>query len=437
MYRTTKSNLIIVVKQLILTILFFPIVFNGCEENPEDFTLGKEYIESQTHLNLIDTFSVNLSTVILDTVETSGTGSMLIGNFNDNIFGKITSNTYFQVGIPENIYVEKDDIYDSLVLVIKYNKYSFGDTSKVQKISVHQLNEKIEINENNAITGGTTFNYNPDPAGTIIYTPKPNNLTDSLTIKINDGIGIDLFSKIKDNSEILTDNESFINYFKGLVLVSDNSYEGSIIGFKTSDTKLILYTSREADLSTEDIDYEFGLEDSTKQFNNIVHDFTSTQLNNLTKQRYKLPNSETNGAAFLQGGIGLAIRVDFPSLQELLLYNRGVVMKAQISISPLNGTYNEYNLPDNLYIYSADKLNRPITPLSSSTLNIDEIYHENTYYLFDITSYLNNALSVSYIDPADGLLITLPPNDLNTKFYRLIADENSKNTKLKIYYLSY
>ncbi len=423
----------------VLIISLLSLFFNTCQENPNDFTLGEEYVESQTDLNLIDTFSVSLSTVILDTVITSGTGRLLIGNYRDDIFGKVTSSSYFQIGMPDNAdLIDNDDVYDSLRLVIRYNNYFYGDTTKSQKILVHQLTENIKLDENDVITSNTEFNYNPELVGSIIYSPRPNNSIDTLTIKISDGIGLDLFTKLKDGSEILTDDESFINYFHGLVLKADDSYEGSIIGFSVDDAKLILYTSRNGG-SDEELNYEFLLEDSTRQFNNVKHDFTSTRLNSLTEQRSGISNTKTDGLSFLQGGIGLEIRVDFPSLQEILLRDRGKIVKAQLSIAPSNGSYNVFDLPSDLVVYDTDKQNRITASQFSfaSTLNVDKLYNEQTAYLFDITEYLSYELSDSYVDPEKGFLILLQDSGLQETFERLIIDAKNRNTKLKIYYLSY
>ena len=363
---------------------------------------------------------------------------MLIGNYRDDIFGKITSNSYFQIGKPASFDVQNDDIYDSLNLVLLYNKYYFGDTTQCQKISVHQLTENIEFDDDDIITSETSFNYNPNPIGSIIYTPEPNSPIDTLVIKISDYIGFDLFTKLREDSKILTNNESFINYFHGLVLVADDAYEGSIIGFNVNndDLKLILYASR-MEYTSETISCEFAVYDSTKQFNNILHDFTSTQLNPLVKQRYELSSAETGGLSFLQGGIGLVVKVDFPSLQEILLLDRSIIVKAQLSISPLQNIYDDFDLPSVLIIYESDKLNRVQDGVASSTLTIDEFYNEETAYFFDITEYLNDELADSYVDLEKGLLITLPSNYLKAGFYRLIIDAQNQNTKLKINYLSY
>jgi len=432
-------------KKYILVLFVLGLLINACDENPQQFTLGEEFIESQTQLNVIDTFTVKLSTVIYDTVITSATQNILVGNYRDDAFGKIKSNSYFQVGIPDSFDVEEEDVYDSLNLVITYNNYSYGDTTLSQEIVVHQLSEKIELNDDFAITSQTTFAYDNSQIGSIIYTPKPHNTFDTLAIKINDAVGIDLFTKLKEESEIFDNNDNFLNYFHGLVLMGSDAYEGSIIGFKANaaSAKLLMYTTR-GDIDSKRILYEFKLENFAKQYNNITYDFTSTPLENLTEQRNELSGNETGGISYLHGGIGLALRVDFPSFSEFLMRERGTILEAELSIAPQQGSYNEFDLPSGLLMYKSGKKNREgglvvdsQGAIASSKLTIDNLYHENTAYTFDVTKFLNDELADSYVDPENGLLITLSSTAMSTKFHRLIANANDQNTKLKIYYLTY
>ncbi len=421
------------------------LLFSACDENPQQFKLGEEFIESQTQLNVIDSFSVKLSTVIYDTIVTSGTENLLVGNFRDDVFGEIKSNSYFQVGIPDSFDVKNDDVYDSLNLVITYNNYFYGDTTKNQKIIVHQLTENIEQNDDFKITSQTTFNYNNSQIGSLTYTPKPNGNIDTLSIKLHNAIGNDLFSKLKNESDIYDSDENFINYFHGLVLTASDSYEGSIIGFKASaaSVKLVMYTSR-SDINIETICYEFKLENLAKQFNNITFDFTSTQLQNLTEQNEELSSRDTGGLAFLHGGIGVALRVDFPSFSEFLFRERGTIVEAELSIAPRHGSYNEFDLPSGLLMYESGKRNRHDKlvfdsqgAIASSKLIFDNQYNENTVYYFDVTKFLNDEIADSYVDPENGLIITLASGIIASKFNRFIADANDQKTKLKIYYLSY
>jgi hypothetical protein len=422
------------------------LLISSCSDNPEEFTLGDEFIESQAGIRVIDTFTVKLSTVILDTMATGGTENMLIGNYEDNIFGKITCSSFFRLEIPEDVDVETNDTYDSLYLVIEYNNYYFGDTAKTQKITVHQLTENINIDDDDYLSNNSSFSYNSTPLGSITYTPQPNNETDTLAIKLNDALGRDLFTKLKDESDILTDSTAFINYFHGLMLKADEAYTGNVIGFAAAagDIRMILYSSR-VDKEKEEITHQFGYTETEKQFNNIKHDFSSTGLSSLKQQRYSLSSSATGGLSYLQGGIGLAIRVDIPSIQDILMLERGKIADAKLMIAPSVGSYrNESDLPGQLVLYKTDLLNRrnsqAVTGSGAyvtSTLTMDDLYHENTAFEFDLTYFLTSELSDNYVDPEDGLLITLNSTDIKTSLYRLIAEAGSKNTRLKIYYLSY
>lgn len=425
----------------VLTFFITCLLFNSCKENPEELTIGNEFIESQTDLSMIDTFSVSISTVILDSVVTSGTGVILVGSYYDDVIGETTSNSYFQIGKPDYTEITDNETYDSLYLVIKYNQYFFGDTTKSQKISVHQLTENIKSNDYDEITGNTTFSYNPDPLGSIVYSPQPHNSTDSLAIRLNDITGRDLFTKLQNNSEILQDDEAFINYFHGLALLADDSYKGSIIGYKAEkeNIKLVLYTSLK-DVTTETNYYEFKLADSTKQFNNITHDFSSTHLSSLTKQQNSISSTVTGGMSFIQGGIGLMIRLDFPYLQNVLMFNRGRIAEAKLSISPSLNNYSDVELPGQLLIYESDKLNRfdeNQSIITSASLILNELYKEESIYEFDMTDYLTYNMGNSYFDPEKGLLLSLPYDSQQTSFHRLILDAKNYKTKLKIYYLSY
>jgi hypothetical protein len=435
-------------KSILITFLFLipVLILNSCSDNPEEFTLGEKFIESQTNIRLIDTFTVNLSTVILDTMATGGTESMLVGIYDDENFGKITCSSFFRLEIPEDIDAETDDVYDSLCLVLEYNTYYAGDTTKTQKITVHQLTENIDIDDDEYLSNSSSFTYNPSPLGSITYKPRPNGEIDTLLIKLSDELGLDLFNKLVNESDIIEDSTQFIDYFHGLMLKADESYPGSVIGFNSGsgEIRMLLYSHTTSEESYE-IVHEFGFTETEKQFNNIKHDFSSTQLSSLTKQRSQLPSSSTTGLSYLLGGVGLAIRVDFPTLPDLLLFEQGKIADAKLLISPAVNSYKEKSdLPPELILYYTDKLNRRNSRVVSSsggyitsTLTFDDLYHEDTAFEFDLTNYLTEELTDSYINTEDGLLITLNSSNINTSLYRLIADSGSKSTKLKIYYLTY
>ena len=417
----------------ILILIFF---LNACQKKSDEFILGEEFIESQTDLNLIDTLSLSFSSVIFDTVATSGTGTLLIGSFHDETFGKIESRSYFQIGPTDDFSIGQNETYDSLKLVLRYNGYYFGDTTETQKISVHQVTEQIQYDDDTYRIGSkTSFSYAPNPIGEIVYAPRPH--ADTLAIKIDDVIGQDFFRQLSADSETMTNDERFLDYFPGLLLRADEGYEGCILGFNANTVKLILYTHESQALKIEKRAYTFALYDTSMQFNRITHDFSATPLNPLVEQRDALSSTQTGGSAYIQGGTGVSIRVDIPSLSEVLMFERGKIVQALLSISPSRNNSDDNDLPSTLYIYETGKQNKMLSVIALSTLTTDALYDEETAYHFDVTNYLTDELADSYVDPEKGFLITLSSTALKTTFSNLIVDSQSKNTKLKLYYLSY
>lgn len=431
---------------MLFTFLISGLHFMACQNHSSDFILGEKFTESNTSIQLIDTLSVQLSTVLLDTIETAGTGNIFVGHFQDDVFGGITCHSYFQVGLPSGFDFQVEDQYDSLTLVILYNGYSFGDTTKLQRFEIHQLTEPITLNDNNTLTSDVSFEYNPNPIGELTYAPRPMTLKDTLSIRLSDDLGSNLFNRLMNDPEMQGNEDLFLSYFPGLALVTDEAFEGSVIGFYANigtDARMILHTSR-MELTVEKVDYVFGLNDIDKQFNQILHDFSSTSLNPLHEQKNELSSVETDNLAYIQGGSGLVVRVDFPSLSEIMLFERGEIAEAILSISPVHNSTIEFTLPSDLILFKTDNTNQLLESvktsdgvISSSTLVVDEFYYENTAYTFDVTQYLKDELADSYIDPEDGLLVTLPTNTHNTRFYRAMMDSKGPNTELKIYYLKY
>jgi hypothetical protein len=438
MNKNRKSITSLWIQTLLFILLVSLFVCIACDD---DFSLGEEYIESQANITTIDTLSVRVSTVLLDTLDSSGAGCMLVGRYRDDNFGEFSSTSYFQIGIPDFYDIEMEDRYDSLNLILLYNQYWFGDTTKTLTLSVHPLTENIEYDYDNNIEKNTTFNYDPQPIGSITFAPKPHAEIDTVSIRLSDNLGYELFSKMQNESDQLAGNENFVTYFPGLLLMADNNSDGIIIGFdgEEDEAKVVLHSSRD-DVATEHIRNEFGLYDASKQFNSISGDLSATQLSGLAEQKIALPSSESDGLSYLQGGTGLAIKIEFPSLSELLLQEQGKIVEAKLSLAPLASSYKDFELPSELNIYKLDKDNRVFGGQSSlvlSSLVMDELYGEDTIYTFDLTSYLIEEFSDSYVDPKEGLLIALPSYDTRVTFERLIVDAEHRNTQIKIHYLSY
>lgn len=422
--------------------VFIFIFFLSCNKNDDEFTIGNEFIESDLRIILVDTITPQMSTVMLDSFSTSGTEVALCGLYSDTIFGKVTCSSYFRLGLPGSKNIVDNDIYDSISLIIKYNGYSYGDTTEKQTISVFSLTEQIDREDDNYYNV-TKFNYEEISLGCKEFIPLPNT-EDSIEIKLSDTFGKNLWNMIKDNSEYLESQETFLNFLPGLVLVPgiDNS---AIIGIEAGESDIILrlYSHR-----IENTIYEFytdlSLVNYERQFNNIQADFSETKLKQKINQQNYIDASLTNYCSFLQGGTGLVARINFPYLQDLLLLENTSLLKAELVLKPADISHLSFSLPENLSICILDKYNRidgwfynqDGTLVSPKFIN-DEFYHEQSEYSFDITNYLKNDLDDSYINPDRSFGIVLNPDDFYTSLERLVIKGGIKDTKLRLFYLFY
>lgn len=435
--------------------LFFLITIVSCGTDTDagEFVVGSDYLALNNKVILIDTVTVEMSTINFDSLVTSSQSRILIGNYDDPIFGKVKSNSYFQLA-PGSYSLNNGGsdtettnyVFDSIAMILKYDNYYYGDTTKVQTFNIHRITQKVKPNSEDAsFYNNSVLSYSDESIGTISYKPRPVE-KDSITIKMNDAFGAAIFQKLKKRE--ITDFDSFSEYLKGLVLVSSTSSSSSVIGFNVSTSKVRLYYSKyQAD--TEETSYmiDFTIADASKQFNSISLDKTGTLLQNLPISSSKLSSSLTNQQSFIQSGTGVACRIDFPNIKQLkYISDKGAIVSAELLLKPVNNSYSEkYPLADSLRVYVADNLNRISGSLQNTAgtyiygaLNkkSDE-FNENVGYIIPIGNFLQKEMW-KQSDSRSSLILTLPV--ISKTVNRIVlGDQKHPDNKiqLKIYYISY
>ena len=99
---------------------------------------------------------------------------------------------------------------------------------------------------------------------------------------------------------------------------------------------------------------------------------------------------------------GLYIKIEFPHLNNLLWEGDLVTIEnALLQLYPVQGTHGtQYPLPETLILYTSNEndvteeviTNLQGTSVQNGSLVTDEMNPENTYYSFDITSFLQTNL---------------------------------------------
>jgi hypothetical protein len=443
--KTIKPGMNSKVFMILIPILF--IIACVDENDLLKVTIGDNFISSQTNVVIIDSFAVNMSTILIDSVPTSETGQLLVGKYTDKYLGVIKSMCFFQLDIPEITDINEDAIFDSLTLVLNYSGLSYGDTLQPQSYSVHRVTQDIEKNDDSKLYNTSFFKYDESPIGSLSFYPKPN-FHDSIEIRLDDSLGEEFMKLLKDNANEITNSEDFIDFFKGLAIVpGENS--SSVLSFEGVDSliNVLLYTHY-VEKERVETNYIFQMHSSSTCFNHIEADRTGTLVENLETQKAELTTNETGDISFMQGGLGIVTRIDIPGLSRLLEMDyRKILYKAELILKPVPNSYPSTELPTELVMYNTDKYNRLVSEITTdegtsiyADLYLDKMYNEDTYYQFDLYDYVSEELSDGYVDTDNGLIISFPTDNMQGSLARVAFDARkgiSFKPTLKLYYVFY
>jgi hypothetical protein len=440
-------------KFLLMLVFAFTIFSCGTDTDAGEFVVGSDYLAVNNKVVLIDTLTVEMSTINFDSLVTSGQSRILVGNYDDPVFGKVKSNSYFQLSASSYALNNSGSdteavnfVFDSISMILKYDNYYYGDTTQVQKFDIHRLIQKVKPNtDDDSFYNNSTLSYSDESLGTVSYKPRPIE-KDSINIKMSKDFGDALFQKIKKRE--ITGLDNLTEYLKGLVLVPSGSNSSSVIGFHTSTSKVRMYYSKyQGDADADSFFIDFLMSNTSTQFNSISLDKTGTIIQNLPISTSKLSSSLTNKQGFIQSGTGVACRIDFPNIKQLKnISSNGAIVDAQMFIKPVNNSYsNKYPLADSLKVYVGDNLNR----ISGSLLNAagaavygtlsqkSDEFNENIGYTIPLGSFLQKEM-LKASDSRSSLILTLP--GISKSVNRLVlGDQKHPENKIliKIYYLSY
>jgi len=336
--------------------LLYPLLFVfliSCESK-DTLTLGSGFIQSTANMILIDTMTVSTSTLLLDTIITSGKSIALVGRYSNSTIGSIKSRSYVILK-NESSTIDDESVYDSIVLKLIPSSYYYGDTSASFTISVNRVLEDIEFNENESyLYNNSHFDFDSiENLGEETFKPRPKEKKE-IRIHLSDQLGLNFFNKLKASTTAFEEDGGFTNYFKGIVLNSRSTDNRSILGF-SADTSILLNLYYHIGESEDVQRVKFSPTSTSLQFNEIISNRSNTLIQDISET--PISSTELENYSFVQGGIGLVTRIEFPTLRGLLEQEKPFdIINAQLVIQPSNMMEIDY-LPQTLYLYATNKHN--------------------------------------------------------------------------------
>ena len=437
----------------ILGLVFLPaLLITACERDdlaiglpPKDSTFGMVYYE-----HVLTPFNMQE-----DSIVSSGTGRILMGNFDDPVFGPVTAYGYTSVdaSTPTRPPVEVGATADSLVLTMRAN-YVYGDTDIDLDLAVYLLTFIL----NDTTNYQSSFEWPlplPNQVGSIVYDfPDQTYQNDSLVV-LQTVLDNDFANKLLDSLEVSTTNfeipGEFKKIFSGLAFLPQGQNDGIIgVDVDNAETKLTLYfTDVDGDKGSWDMLLSPVEHYSYITPNGADFDRTGTALENLMFSH--TDHDPSDNYIYYQGGTGLGITADASSLLGLADSLQNTVISTAI-LEIENIEADDYrDLPFALRILLTDDSNTPqfydgilrrlYQGSRSDTIELASLAFQNSAveefldyepalnsYQADITLFIQAFLE-GRVD-LSKIWIYDPRTALNVSGWRTLKD----NVKIKIYY---
>lgn len=408
--------------------LLLLIFISACRDEESD--LGGKWVESDLRNVITDTCTVKMSTMMFDSVNTSGDSACQVGYYEDATWGKISASCYVEYTYAN--FTPDDNItykYDSLTLTMLYNKEYLGDTLKPFHMKIYELRDNIELHS------GSGYLYNtssvaakPTLISTVGFTPRPNK-GQKVEVRLSDDLGKTWFDKLLNNADEFTTQDKFRQYFKGLAFMPDEANDKCITGFTVSDSSMyvkLYYHKLEETPVSQTVKF---VPSSTLYFNKVKHDRTGTPLEVFDGKTTEVASSKLKNLSFVQGLTGLYTKIEFPFLNDLLMQGEMVsIESATLYLYPVKDSYGSLiPLPSSLSLYTANENNvtgdavtdQLGTSVQDGSLVVDKILNRDTYYSFDLTSFMQTNLgAVGY--NKQNLQLVLPTDKLTSTYESVI-----------------
>lgn len=410
-----------------------------------DVYYGEPDYTNDPDVTYYNNFETETGTYKVDSFVTSGSQVFAIGYHNDVFMGVTTAASYAELQLPgENPVANAGVVFDSLQLILVPKGNFYGDSTVPFTFNVFRLSQNIRSKTSTAFYNTSSFTHYSEKIGS--QTVNLSNKTGTnISIRLSDALGQELLTKFVTSAVEVSDSSNFYEYFKGICITADSATTKAVASFSGGTETLMRLTYHEKGLYTtyKHLDFVYN---SSRQFNRIQFRTTTASLSAAVTGKSQLLSSEvTDGYSYLNSSFGSYIRIGFPSLLTLKEKHPNMrVLSAVMMVKPHSSTWAlPYRLPAAVNLYSTDETNLPVAAFTNNdasnpvlltgNLVIDQLYGTNTYYSYDITSFINAKIAEGQFSNS-AILLAPASGGFNDGFHRLIL-QSENSIQLKLYVL--
>src|SRR6185312_15083763 len=375
-------------KELLILSSFIGALFflAACEKQPDVGTFGSGQVSDNGSANIVvvDSSTINMTTVYVDSTSTSATGFMMVGNYTDAYMGQINSQAYLQIRPPAGLPIldPQRDVYDSIgmdLFFVRSNPY-YGDTTVPETYEVHQVTSLYQLPpfeyawySNQALPiGGSLGSTTVSIAPNLPYTSQ--NAGDTVKIRLDDNLGRQLYNMVYNKSDTITNLATFLDWFKGLCITPGGTPGSAIYGFSADSSVMKIYYRENVNGASVTKSLDFTFFNPSAQWNYVTNDRSGSPIAALvtptsrTQPPPETPSSLTGHASYVDNALGLTTKLTFPYLSAISQRPDYIgLLRAQLTVIPLAGSFSTtWTLPPQVGIYSTDLHNQLLVPISAA-----------------------------------------------------------------------
>ncbi len=427
------------------------VLATACHKPEED--LGLEVLPDDIALGtvVVDTSRIVAWNILPKPGKTSALSRNVLGTYLDPDFGLVTTGLVTQVRLSTNgvgAGVSPDTLFcDSLVLSLAYDPTSYGYGNRdPQGFWVFRVTEDLHLDsvyQNDDVPStipvdllaGPRSSYPIEPfQGPLIGT---DTLSPQLRLRLKQELGQELLSHWGGTE--LADNNSFLQYFKGLLVIpkTDASvpYQQAALYFNllNPDSKLTLYYHGPTTTSS----FDFIINSSSVRY-------TVSRFDHVRALQPALPMALQDTSigqqhVYLQALGGLRGELRFPGLESYSSAGYGALAKAEL-ILPVEGNYFPlYAPPSQIFVFRKDDEGNDaaIPDQVPSSNQVGGFYNaEDKAYHLVVTQWLQGVITGAY--PNTGLCVIPGSNGVSVNRVILGGPENPiERMKLRLTFTTY
>jgi len=412
------------------------ITFSSCTNDPGKIGLDLLPNDDLVVVGSVVDADIKSYTASDEIQRTDESSFNLLGTFNDPVFGKTIADFACQYRLSGFPGFSKIEQIDSLVLYLGY-KEIYGDTLTPQNLKIYELVSDLPFDDKfyqnvdlKAMSKGEVLSersYIPkfrldsltNKYGSTNKIPK-----DTVTQEIAFVMNSTLINKLLAADSLTnSDNDRFINYFKGLYIeANDVSQQGTLM--KIIGSGIVMYYHKENDTTK----YIFNYKNNTNasRVSRFVHDYSSTSFAaNLDSEQLQ------DSLIYVQTTGGIRSKINIPNLGiwAKMIPDMAndpdtthlTINKAEL-IFKLDTAFSQpwlYRPSEQLVLAAIDSIGKTYLPADHT---YSAAYYGGTYNIIDRTYRFNIAQHIQDI-------INKKPGKENNGFYLETAYKNSTSRR--------